>query len=89
MSIEELPPVMGAVLIVAGLALVGVSAWPRAAGTEKTTQVGALIIVVGAFLLGLSIFVSHGKSVVVRGIGHCARCAANLDYKAAIAIRPL
>ncbi len=61
MSIEELPPVMGAVLIVAGLALVGVSAWPRAAGTEKTTQVGALIIVVGAFLLGLSIFVSHGK----------------------------
>jgi hypothetical protein len=35
--------------------------WSRAEGSEKTTQAGALIIVVGAFLLGLSIFVSHGK----------------------------
>jgi hypothetical protein len=49
------------VLIVAGLALVGVSTWSRAEASEKTTQAGALIIVVGAFLLGLSIFVSHGK----------------------------
>jgi hypothetical protein len=61
MSISDLPAIMGAVLIVAGLALVGVSTWSRAGGSEKTTQAGALIIVVGAFLLGLSIFVSHGK----------------------------
>jgi hypothetical protein len=61
MSINDLPAIMGTVLIVAGLALVGVSAWPRAEGKEKTTQAGALIIVVGALLLGLSIFVSYGK----------------------------
>ena len=61
MRINDLPAIMETVLIVAGLALVGVSAWPRAEGSEKTTQVGALIIVVGAFLLGLSIFVSHAK----------------------------
>jgi hypothetical membrane protein len=61
MSVDDLPAIMGTVLIVAGLALVGVSAWPRAEGNEKTTQAGALIIVVGAFLLGLSIFASHGK----------------------------
>jgi hypothetical membrane protein len=52
---------MGTVLIVAGLALVGASTWSRAERSEKTTQAGALVIVVGAFLLGLSIFVSHGK----------------------------
>lgn len=61
MSINDLPAIMGTVLIVAGLALVGVSTWSRAEGREKTTQAGALIIVVGAFLLGLSTFVSHGK----------------------------
>jgi hypothetical membrane protein len=61
MSINDLPAIMGTVLIVAGLALVGVSTWSRAAGSERTTQAGALIIVVGAFLLGLSIFASHGK----------------------------
>jgi hypothetical membrane protein len=61
MSINDLPAIMGTVLIVAGLALVGVSTWSRAEGSEKTTQAGALIIVVGAFLLGLSIFVPHGK----------------------------
>jgi hypothetical protein len=61
MSINDLPAIMGTVLIVAGLALVGVSTWSRAEGSDKTTQAGALIIVVGAFLLGLSIFVSHGK----------------------------
>ena len=58
MSIDDLPAIMGTVLIVAGLALVGVSTWSRAEGSEKTTQAGALIIVVGAFHLGLSIFVS-------------------------------
>ena len=61
MSINDLPPIMATVLIVAGLALVGASTWFRAGGSQKTTEVGALIIVVGAFLLGLSIFVSHGK----------------------------
>ena len=61
MSINDLPAIMGTVLIVAGLALVGVSTWSRSEGREKTTQAGALIIVVGASLLGLSIFVSHGK----------------------------
>ena len=61
MSINDLPAIMGTVLIVAGLALVGVSTWSRAEANEKTTQAGALIIVVGAFLLGLSIFVPHGK----------------------------
>jgi hypothetical membrane protein len=61
MSVNDVPAIMGIVLIVAGLALVGVSSWSRAAGNEKTTQAGALIIVVGAFLLGISIFVPHGK----------------------------
>ena len=61
MSITDLPAIMGTVLIVAGLALVGVSARSRAEGSERTTQAGALIIVVGAVLLGVSIFVSHGK----------------------------
>jgi hypothetical membrane protein len=61
MSINDLPAIMGTVLIVAGLALVGISIWSRADGSEKSTQAGALIIVVGAFLLGLSIFVSQGK----------------------------
>jgi len=61
MSINDLPAIMGTVLIVVGLALVVVSTWSRAEGSEKTTQAGALIIVVGAFLLGLSIFVSHVK----------------------------
>jgi hypothetical membrane protein len=61
MTMNDLPALMGTVLIVAGLALVGVSTWSRAEGREKTTQAGALIIVVGAVLLGLSIFVPHGK----------------------------
>ena len=61
MSINDLPAIMGTVLIVAGLALVGISTWSRAEGSQKTTEAGALIIVVGAVLLGLSIFVPHGK----------------------------
>ena len=61
MSISDLPAIMGTVLIVAGLALVVVSTRSRAERSEKNTQAGALIIVVGAFLLGLSIFVPHGK----------------------------
>jgi hypothetical membrane protein len=61
MSVNDLPAIMGTVLIVAGLALVGVSTWSRTERSEKITQAGALIIVVGAFLLGLSICVSHGR----------------------------
>lgn len=61
MSINDLPAIMGTVLTVAGLALVGASTWSHAEGSEKTTQAGAFIIVVGAFLLGLSIFLPHGK----------------------------
>ena len=59
--ISDLPAIMGTVLIVAGLALIGISAWRRADGSEKAVQAGAFIIVVGAFLLGVSIFVPHAK----------------------------
>ena len=61
MSMNDLPAIMGVVLIVAGLVLVGVSTWVRTDGSEKTTQAGAFIIIVGAFLSGLSIFVPHAK----------------------------
>ena len=60
MTINDLPAIMGTVLIVAGLALVGLGTWSRAAG-EKTVQAGALIVIVGAVLLGLSIFVPHAR----------------------------
>ena len=58
---NDLPTIMGTVLIVAGLALVGINIWFRTDGSEKTTQTGALIIVVGALLLGQSIFGPHAK----------------------------
>ena len=61
MTMNDLPAIMGAVLIVAGLAIVCINTWARTDRSEKTTQAGALIIVVGAFLLGLSIFVPHAK----------------------------
>jgi hypothetical protein len=61
MTMNDLPAIMGVVLIVAGLALVCINTWVRTDRSEKTTQVGALIIVVGAFLLGLSIFVPRAK----------------------------
>ena len=61
MTINDLPATMGTVLIIAGLALVGISTWRRSDGSDKATQAGALIIVVGAFLLGLSIFGPHAK----------------------------
>jgi hypothetical membrane protein len=61
MTMNDLPAIMGSVLIVAGLALVGVSTWLRSDASEKTTQAGTLIIVVGAFLLGLSMFGPHAK----------------------------
>jgi len=52
---------MGTVLIVAGLALVGIYTRFRTEGSEKSVQAGALLIVVGAALLGLSLFVPHAK----------------------------
>ena len=61
MTMNDLPAIMGTVLIVAGLALIGINTWFRANGSEKATQAGALIIVVGAVLLGLSIFGPHAK----------------------------
>jgi len=61
MTMNDLPAIMGVVLIVAGLAIVCINTWARTDGSEKTTQAGALIIVVGAFLMGLSIFVPHAK----------------------------
>ena len=61
MTMNDLPAIMGTVLIVAGLAMVGINTWLRTGGSDRTTQAGALIIVVGAFLLGLSIFGPHAK----------------------------
>lgn len=61
MTMNDLPAIMGTVLIVAGLALVAINTWFRTDRSEKTTQAGTLIIVVGAFLLGLSIFGPHAK----------------------------
>jgi hypothetical protein len=61
MTINDLPAIMGTVLIVAGLALVGIYTRFRTEGSEKSVQAGALLIVVGAVLLGLSLFVPHAK----------------------------
>ena len=61
MAINDLPAIMGVVLIVAGLGLVGVFVWVRTEWRDKGTQLGALIIVVGAVLLGASIFAPHAK----------------------------
>ena len=59
MTTSDLPAIMGAMLIVAGLGLVGASTLSRATKNDRTTQAGALIIIVGAILVGLSIFVPH------------------------------
>jgi hypothetical membrane protein len=61
MTIDDLPAIMGTVLIVAGLVLVGVSTWLRTDGRERGVQAGVLIIVVGAVLLGASVFGPHAK----------------------------
>lgn len=61
MTISDLPMITGTVLIVAGLALIGINTWLHTDGTDKTTQAGAFIIVVGAFLLGVSVFVPHAR----------------------------
>jgi hypothetical protein len=59
MTINNLPAIMGTVLIVAGLALVGIYTKLRTEGSDKSVQAGALLVVVGAVLLGLSLFVSR------------------------------
>jgi uncharacterized membrane protein HdeD (DUF308 family) len=61
MTINDLPAIMGTVLIVAGLVLVVIYTRLRAEGSDKGVQAGALLIVVGAALLGLSLFVPHAK----------------------------
>lgn len=61
MSVNDLPVIMGTVLIVAGLALVAINTWSGADKSDRTARAGALIIIVGAFLLGVSVFVPHGK----------------------------
>lgn len=61
MAINDLPAIVGTVLVLAGLALIGIYARVRTAGGEKNVQAGGLLIVVGAVLLGLSLFVPHAK----------------------------
>jgi hypothetical protein len=61
MTINNLPAIMGTVLIVGGLALVGIYTRFRIESSEKSVQAGALLIVVGAALLGLSLFVAHTR----------------------------
>ena len=61
MTISDLPPIMGTVLIVAGLALVGANTVLRGEGRDRGVQAGALSIVVGAVLLGVSIFAPHAR----------------------------
>ena len=61
MTINDLPAIMGTVLIVAGLALVGIYTRVRSESSDTSVQAGALLIVVGAVLLGLSLFVPHAK----------------------------
>ena len=61
MTISNLPPIMGTVLIFAGLALVGIYTRFRTDGSERSVQAGALLVVVGAVLLGLSLFVPGAR----------------------------
>ena len=61
MTITDLPAIMGTVLIVAGLVLVGFYTRFRTEGSDKSVQAGALLIVVGAVLLGLSLFGPHSR----------------------------
>lgn len=61
MTINDLPAIMGTVLIVVGIVMVGLYTWRRTEGSDKSTQAGAFLVVVGAFLLGLALFIPHGK----------------------------
>jgi hypothetical protein len=58
MTISDLPAIMGAVLTVVGILMVVVSAWRK---NQNSIQAGALLVVVGAVLLGLSLFFPHAK----------------------------
>jgi hypothetical protein len=62
MTINDLPAIMGKVRIVAGFALVGIYTRFRAEGSERSVLAGALLIVVGAVLLGLSIFIHPAQN---------------------------
>jgi len=64
MTINDLPAIMaimGTVLIVAGLALVAIYTQLSTERVENSVQAGVLLIVVGAVLLGVSLFVPHVK----------------------------
>lgn len=61
MTMNDLPAIMGALLIVVGIGIVGVYTWRRTEAGDKSTQAGAFLVVIGAFLLGVSLFVPHGK----------------------------
>ena len=61
MTIADLPAIMGTVLVVVGIAIVAVNTLRRTGGNDRGTQAGALLVVVGAVLLGLSLFFPHGK----------------------------
>jgi len=61
MTMNDLPAIMGTVLIVAGLALVVIYTRLRTEGSDRSVQAGALLTVVGAVLLGVSIFVPHAR----------------------------
>lgn len=61
MTISDLPAIMGTVVIVAGLALVGIYTRFRTEGSDRSVQAGAFLTVVGAVLMGLSLFVPHAR----------------------------
>ncbi len=61
MTISDLPAIMGTVVIIAGLALVGVYTRIRTGSSDRSVQAGALLVVVGAVLLGVSLFVRHAR----------------------------
>ncbi|HTU00065.1 MAG TPA: hypothetical protein VMF58_18590 [Rhizomicrobium sp.] len=60
MTINDLPAIIGTVLTIFGIVIVGFFTFRRTEGSEKSTQAGGLLVVVGAVLLGLSLFVGHG-----------------------------
>jgi len=59
MTIGDLPAIMGAVLVVTGIALVIIYTRSPSDGRDRSVQAGALLSIVGAFLLGLSLFFPH------------------------------
>ena len=61
MNTADLPAIMGTIVILAGLALIGIYTRSRTPGSDKSVQAGALLVVVGAVLLALSLFVTHAK----------------------------